>query len=378
MKMDEFMADKTRIRWLSALLLVSATFISCNDAKVFTSSSGGGGEASYPSASTTEDAEEPAVEPAPSSGVNLVYSCVNPSLTETTAQISCNARTADYPTQKVTGVTWGCEMTTPVSSSQLVIVEDTPADPDRDVVYNLSAGDRTDLATLVSYLRITAEYQGVKHPVAFESVAKGTETEEVVAAPIITPDSRIMYQDSSVVAPGTCDSETQTATCTDGVCGAYTGTYTNQSCTISRTMYLEPTEGACKSEVQTSTCQDGACGAFSGTYTSSSCQACAGARVGGFCWYLSSTGQSCTSACSSHGGVTGGTVSYSGWPSGTLSHCDAVLAALEAGSGSAGDFSNPFFGSGCSVVGSRQRCTGKTTTQAATDVVAQRACSCAQ
>jgi hypothetical protein len=56
---------------------------------------------------------------------------------------------------------------------------------------------------------------------------------------------------------------------------------------------------------------------------------CAGTWVGGYCWYLSADGQSCTGACASHGGYHTATRFYAG-SDGTDSHCLAVLAALGA------------------------------------------------
>jgi hypothetical protein len=67
---------------------------------------------------------------------------------------------------------------------------------------------------------------------------------------------------------------------------------------------------------------------------------CAGASVGGFCWYASAVAQSCTDACNFHGGcVLAGTRDFAG-SGGTDANCVAVLAALGYGGYPHQDFSN--------------------------------------
>lgn len=59
---------------------------------------------------------------------------------------------------------------------------------------------------------------------------------------------------------------------------------------------------------------------------------CAGAPVGGYCWYASAPDQSCDAACATHGGCDlAGTRDYAG-SGGTDAQCVAVLAALGYGS----------------------------------------------
>ena len=67
---------------------------------------------------------------------------------------------------------------------------------------------------------------------------------------------------------------------------------------------------------------------------------CAGAPVGGYCWYASAPDQSCDAACATHGGCDlAGTRDYAG-SGGTDAQCVAVLAALGYGSYSHQDWSN--------------------------------------
>jgi hypothetical protein len=90
------------------------------------------------------------------------------------------------------------------------------------------------------------------------------------------------------------------------------------------TAYQAASGPTCVSE--TRTCTNGV---LSGDYQNQSCtDTCAGQYVGGYCWYLTSPGQSCTSACSSHGGCNlAGTKNYAG-SSGTNAQCTAVARTL--------------------------------------------------
>jgi hypothetical protein len=118
-------------------------------------------------------------------------------------------------------------------------------------------------------------------------------------------------------------------------------------------------------------------GVLSGSYTNEYCTPSSGVSLGGYCWYASSPGASCDSACSTHGGCNlTGTSNYAG-SGGSNANCQAVLNALGLGSGSV---SNPFFSQprGCwssSSSNSRFRDTSSTTC-AATSSSAQRACAC--
>lgn len=56
---------------------------------------------------------------------------------------------------------------------------------------------------------------------------------------------------------------------------------------------------------------------------------CSGTEVGGFCWYLGTDGQSCTTVCTGKGGYNVATNTYAGG-GGSIGNCEAVLAALSA------------------------------------------------
>lgn len=102
---------------------------------------------------------------------------------------------------------------------------------------------------------------------------------------------------------------------------------------------------------------------------------CAGASVGGFCWYLGSAGQSCTSVCAARGGYNAVTRSYAG-SDGTDARCKAVLAALGRTGTLVRGWTN--YGIGCGYSGSRpiRYAAPYTTTAGATAPGRQRACAC--
>jgi hypothetical protein len=130
------------------------------------------------------------------------------------------------------------------------------------------------------------------HTLRFERLDSSTLTDSkdffsatIMELPFTTPAVAYMcgnlYQGDSVTrvrystsSASTCVSEVQTSTCDSGSMTPYTGTFTNTSCTESRTRYSSssttcPT--ACSSQNQTRTCTDGSCGAWSGTYAYASC-----------------------------------------------------------------------------------------------------------
>jgi hypothetical protein len=103
---------------------------------------------------------------------------------------------------------------------------------------------------------------------------------------------------------------------------------------------------------------------------------CAGDLVGGYCWYLGGSGDSCTTVCSSHGGYNAATASYAG-SSGSNANCQAVAAAVSPGTW-LGECSSPD-GSGCGkdMFGKVCRETNYATTSDAT-VTGNRFCACNQ
>lgn len=100
---------------------------------------------------------------------------------------------------------------------------------------------------------------------------------------------------------------------------------------------------------------------------------CAGAAVGGYCWYLGAASASCDTVCASRGGCNlTGIKDYAG-SSGSDANCEAVLTAL----GKPGTpFASSLNGVGCIYLGANIR-DSFTTTCAATNGSAERACACA-
>lgn len=100
---------------------------------------------------------------------------------------------------------------------------------------------------------------------------------------------RTRYQSATVAWGTSCVSEVQNETCDNGEWLDWTGTYTFEACVVSdpmdctggahgtsqtRTRYLAatvPNGSTCQSEVQTSLCTNGVWGAYSGTYTFDDC-----------------------------------------------------------------------------------------------------------
>jgi hypothetical protein len=105
--------------------------------------------------------------------------------------------------------------------------------------------------------------------------------------------------------------------------------------------------------------------------------ACAGAPVGGHCWYLGDEQLSCTETCAERGGFDEATRAFAG-SDGTDEHCAAVLDALDA-SGSSIYPAVGTSGIGCAIVsGARYRVSEEPTTADATYLLALRACASAE
>jgi hypothetical protein len=145
----------------------------------------------------------------------------------------------------------------------------------------------------------TSESQARTCAEAVWSVWSGTFTYETctVAAPADCEGadhgedaSRVRYSTASVAYGEECESETQTASCDDGVLGAWSGTYTFEACTPddgglpcgstpsgqdeTRERYAAatvPFGQTCTAETQTRSCDDGVLGDWTGTYTNENC-----------------------------------------------------------------------------------------------------------
>ena len=91
---------------------------------------------------------------------------------------------------------------------------------------------------------------------------------------------------------------------------------------------------------------------WTGTAKTTACgPANEGKLVGGYCWYLGNTGQSCNAVCSGRGGCNlTGTRNYAG-SGGSLDNCATVLGHMGKYSYEYGDSTNSHFvGVGCSIL----------------------------
>jgi hypothetical protein len=101
---------------------------------------------------------------------------------------------------------------------------------------------------------------------------------------------------------------------------------------------------------------------------------CPGVTVGGFCWLLGASGQSCDAVCGTLA-YDSATLTYAG-SSGTDANCEAVLDALGVPAGSlfSGTCSEAV---GCAYTGtSRLRCTSPQTDSSTGSAGYERACAC--
>jgi hypothetical protein len=109
---------------------------------------------------------------------------------------------------------------------------------------------------------------------------------------------------------------------------------------------------------------------------------CSGTLVGGYCWYLGASGQSCDTACSTHGGTNiAGTNGYAG-AGGTNAQCQLVINTLDQPyTYAVSDNSQPgATAAGCGKVnlngGERRRYLVNPTTGSATYPGFRRTCAC--
>lgn len=162
--------------------------------------------------------------------------------------------------------------------------------------------------------------------------------------------SRTKYQAASVASGNSCVQQTQTALCTNGTLGSYSGTYTFDSCSVddpaacgatanglyaSRTRYSTSSVAygsTCSSESQQALCTNGTLGSYSGSYTYDSCTVNAPAACGG----------------TAHGG----TVSRTKYQAATVAYgstCSSETQSATCNNGSFGSYSGTYTFDSCSV-----------------------------
>ena len=118
-----------------------------------------------------------------------------------------------------------------------------------------------------------------------------------------------------------------------------------------------------------------------GVFEDKLCEQQGGAFVGGFCWVLGGSGQSCVNACAAEGFDTAtleGTRDYAG-SGGTAAQCTEVLDALDARQGTYLGNTGCGGGLGCAEESggiARIRCKSPATSLTERGLNARRACSC--
>jgi hypothetical protein len=100
---------------------------------------------------------------------------------------------------------------------------------------------------------------------------------------------------------------------------------------------------------------------------------CAGASVGGYCWYYGADGDPCTGTCSGHGGYNAATSTYAG-SGGSNANCDSVLTALGVATGTVN--ASSVDGLGCCTMSASRYRDVVPTTEGASWGGARRACAC--
>mmetsp|Transcript_85077 Transcript_85077/g.150680 ORF Transcript_85077/g.150680 Transcript_85077/m.150680 type:complete len:1088 (-) Transcript_85077:54-3317(-) len=190
--------------------------------------------------------------------------------------------------------------------------------------------------------------------------------QEVITARCANPDaandetqSRTRYASSSVIAPASCSSQTQTRECditpaqhrTDGRWSAWSGSYTHSHCSVvvqcsnptashgakdTRNRYQSSQVNApasCKMETQERTCSNGNWGGWSGSYSQTSCKVMA----------------QCASPTTSHGG-SHSRVMYKNSEENAPASCQSQTQWRSCNDGAWSSFSGSYMKSTCAVM----------------------------
>ncbi len=103
---------------------------------------------------------------------------------------------------------------------------------------------------------------------------------------------------------------------------------------------------------------------------------CGGRLSAGYCWYFATYNTSCTTYCSTRGGVNAATTTYVG-SGGTDFNCETIMSELGTNSSSSHSANCPA-GYGCYYAPSEgtRRCAGPTTNASAAPTDGNRICAC--
>jgi hypothetical protein len=116
--------------------------------------------------------------------------------------------------------------------------------------------------------------------------------------------------------------------CSDATCSVILTSWTTSASTIQNNQYVQ-LRATSSASYSSTTSTMVVVGTFSApAWSVTTVPNCAGAMVGGYCWYMAASGGSCTSACSPHGGVNlTGLINYAG-SSGNATNCQLVANAF--------------------------------------------------
>jgi hypothetical protein len=173
-----------------------------------------------------------------------------------------------------------------------------------------------------------------------------------------------------------CDPTVSDLSCNNGIGCHYdsaTAWYRCYSPTTTSTAHYSTSYRACACEIPSGDA-DSDTDTDTDTDTEVDCDS-GGALVGGSCWYLAESNESCAETCSTHGGYDEATKTYAG-SAGTVANCKAVLNALGGYNYWRGDVCG-LGGIGChKYTGNGWRDLAPTTADATPNDGSKRACAC--
>jgi hypothetical protein len=211
-----------------------------------------------------------------------------------------------------------------------------------------------------------------------------TSTPSVTATPTVTATATATVTDTpTATATATATvatTPTATATATATVTATPTATATpTPTATATITATPTATTTATPTATATATVTPTATPTVTATPTPTATSTpgpCAGASVGGSCWFFGADGQSCDTVCTAQSLTYNSATSTYAGSSGSAANCLAVLTALSAGSGSIID-TGCSDGFGClGQSGLRVRCANPATNSTAAAPSIDRVCAC--
>jgi len=189
------------------------------------------------------------------SGSNTFSSCA----AETTRTVTVTASSTGTGTVSVTGISVGS-----TTAGTFTLCTGTTC-----IVSNDWSGTLTATGTCSGGGTVTGTSSTITASATTATISLGSCTGPVCALPwggsIASSSSVTAYSATSVLSPATCTSISESRYCNDGV---LTGSYTNQSCTVTPTYSIIVAAANGSGSISSSTCNGGSCsGLVAGTYT---------------------------------------------------------------------------------------------------------------